>query len=62
MTINQSRNTTIDNSLITNRSEQCLERLAAFINIPAVALQPYKNECIVRQYNKGQVITILLTN
>lgn len=56
MTINQSRNTTIDNSLITNRSEQCLERLAAFINIPAVALQPYKNECIVRQYNKGQVI------
>ncbi len=56
MTINQSRNTTIDNSLITNRSEQCLEHLAAFINIPAVALQPYKNECIVRQYNKGQVI------
>lgn len=56
MKINQSRNTTIDNSLITNRSEQCLERLAAFINIPAVALQPYKNECIVRQYNKGQVI------
>lgn len=56
MTINQSRNTTIDNSLITNRSGQCLERLAAFINIPAVALQPYKNECIVRQYNKGQVI------
>ncbi|MEX2956279.1 Crp/Fnr family transcriptional regulator [Staphylococcus pasteuri] len=56
MTINQSRNTTIDNSLITNRSEQRLERLAAFINIPAVALQPYKNECIVRQYNKGQVI------
>ncbi|MFU0769271.1 Crp/Fnr family transcriptional regulator [Staphylococcus pasteuri] len=56
MTINQSRNTTIDNSLITNRSEQCLERLAAFINIPAVALQPYKNECIVRQYNKGQVV------
>ena len=56
MTNNQSRGIAIDNSIITNHSDQCLERLAQLIHIPSVALQPYKNECIVRQYNKGQVI------
>ncbi|AKS70422.1 Crp/Fnr family transcriptional regulator [Staphylococcus schleiferi] len=47
---------TIDNSLIKKNVNAYLEQFANFINIPTVALQPYKNEFIVRQYNKGQVI------
>lgn len=46
----------IDDSLIKNDIHTFLESFAAFINIPSIILQPYKNEFIVRQYNKGQVI------
>ncbi|WP_086428591.1 Crp/Fnr family transcriptional regulator [Staphylococcus cornubiensis] len=46
----------IDDSLIKNDIQTFLEPFAAFINIPSIVLQPYKNEFIVRQYNKGQVI------
>ncbi|MDE9751676.1 Crp/Fnr family transcriptional regulator [Staphylococcus delphini] len=46
----------IDTSLIQNDIHTFLERFAAFIHIPSIVLQPYKNEFMVRQYNKGQVI------
>ena len=62
MTNNQSRGIAIDNSIITNHSDQCLERLAQLIHIPSVALQPYKMNVSLDNITKDKSFTILLTN
>ncbi|MCI2774216.1 Crp/Fnr family transcriptional regulator [Staphylococcus petrasii] len=36
--------------------DQAFKQLATYLNIPVGVIHPYKEECLVRHYNKGQVI------
>ncbi|PNZ69692.1 Crp/Fnr family transcriptional regulator [Staphylococcus croceilyticus] len=36
--------------------DQAFKQLAAYLNIPVGVIHSYKEECLVRHYNKGQVI------
>ncbi|MCJ1655423.1 Crp/Fnr family transcriptional regulator [Staphylococcus sp. NRL 16/872] len=36
--------------------DQAFKQLAAYLNIPVGVIQSYKEECLLRHYNKGQVL------
>ncbi|MFC1451364.1 Crp/Fnr family transcriptional regulator, partial [Bacillus cereus] len=39
-----------------NELDESFKQLASYINIPVGVLLPFKSQCFVRHYNKGQIV------